>query len=913
MSGILRLANTGAGTGRSTLQSNASNDVTFNLPDTGTDNTATILTSDLHSITSVNWDGMTINITNADFNVDSGTLFVDESTNRVGIGTNSPVNKLEVKGGGIAITNAGSDHGTYGAIFAEATGHLNLAGFNINLNTGTNSNRTTSVTVDQNGKVGIGNDSPQALLHVGSDISFIDSGENVIFSTSSTHQRLVLTGGDTHVKDIQFRNSSDTALKGVVRYDGNENMRFYTDGTEQARIDGSGNVGIGTTAPTEQLTIGNGTTSNVYLRINSQNNTDSGIKFYGDLSGTKGYLTGYRGNGNLFFIQSDNAGTLTDRLVINDSGIIGIGTPTPQAKLDVRDGNLYLMPTGILPWQSDATTQNSGIFFGDAGRINIYRLSNEGSDPFNILDVDVTTGTRTSRFVIKGSGNVGIGTSTPTALLHLVANAPYITFEDVDNNQAWQLQATAWFALRNQSTSSELLRVTADGKVGIGTATPQAKLQVKVDNLDGITIENTNTAQFSSARIHLHSAGSAAGDYAMTGLVHGNENTGGSESYFAIEAKNSSATYKQTAAKHEWSTRKWVFNTNVNGTLTLINGRATVGGGAGEQADTTFAVRGTAPGSDSTNIYLIRQFSTIPATVTGTAFAFNSNSYVASGATLSNYIHYAATTGNFNGSTITNHVGLNIGALTGSTNTYAIKSEVASGTNKWNLYISGTAGNYFAGHALFHTTTESSITTGAANAKGFFNSCVLRSSRAATSELIHYEFYNPNGSVGSIKTSGSQTIFEETSDYRLKENIKPLTGAADLLKALKPCVYNFKADPNTTIQGFIAHEAQEVCPQAVTGTKDAMEGIGTLTEWDGTVLEIEVTEPESLTWEENSTDDEGITTTNVRTRTWVRTGDRPTMQGIDKSKLVPLLTAALQESLKKIEALEARLNAAGIA
>ena len=44
MSGILRLANTGAGTGRSTLQSNASNDVTFNLPDTGTDNTATILT-----------------------------------------------------------------------------------------------------------------------------------------------------------------------------------------------------------------------------------------------------------------------------------------------------------------------------------------------------------------------------------------------------------------------------------------------------------------------------------------------------------------------------------------------------------------------------------------------------------------------------------------------------------------------------------------------------------------------------------------------------------------------------------------------------------------------------------------------------------------------------------------------------
>ena len=115
MSGILRLANTGAGTGRSTLQSNASNDVTFSLPDTGTDNTATILTDDLHSISTANWDGLTINITNADFNVDNGTLFVDESTNRVGIGTTTPGSKLAVVGTGdgearIAINETGTNN-----------------------------------------------------------------------------------------------------------------------------------------------------------------------------------------------------------------------------------------------------------------------------------------------------------------------------------------------------------------------------------------------------------------------------------------------------------------------------------------------------------------------------------------------------------------------------------------------------------------------------------------------------------------------------------------------------------------------------------------------------------------------------------------------------------------------------------
>ena len=83
----------------------------------------------------------------------------------------------------------------------------------------------------------------------------------------------------------------------------------------------------------------------------------------------------------------------------------------------------------------------------------------------NTLHVDAT------------NNRVGIGTDSPSALLHLASNAPYINFEDVDNNQDWQLQATAWFALRNQTTNSELLRITSGGNVGIGK-TPSTALDV---------------------------------------------------------------------------------------------------------------------------------------------------------------------------------------------------------------------------------------------------------------------------------------------------------------------------------------------------------------------------------------------------------------------------------------------------
>ena len=136
-----------------------------------------------------------------------------------------------------------------------------------------------------------------------------------------------------------------------------------------------------------------------------------------------------------------------------------------------------------------------------------------------------------------------------------------------------------------------------------------------------------------------------------------------------------------------------------------------------------------------------------------------------------------------------------------------------------------------------------------------------------------------NTNVGSIAVNASSTTYATSSDYRLKENVTPMSGATAQTKLLKPCNFDWIAGGN--VNGFLAHELAEVVPEAVTGTKDAMRD-----------EEYEVT-PAVL-------DDEGVETTAAV----MGTRSVPDMQGIDQSKLVPLLTATIQELIARIEALE---------
>ena len=142
------------------------------------------------------------------------------------------------------------------------------------------------------------------------------------------------------------------------------------------------------------------------------------------------------------------------------------------------------------------------------------------------------------------------------------------------------------------------------------------------------------------------------------------------------------------------------------------------------------------------------------------------------------------------------------------------------------------------------------------------------SKAASTSTAFHMNFQNGNGGVGGISTSGSATQYVTSSDYRLKENITPITGALAKVAQLKPVTYKWKVDGSDG-EGFIAHELAEVKPDCVSGDKDAVDADG-----------------------------------------------NPVYQGIDVSFLVATLTAAIQElkaindtQAETINALTARIVA----
>ena len=150
------------------------------------------------------------------------------------------------------------------------------------------------------------------------------------------------------------------------------------------------------------------------------------------------------------------------------------------------------------------------------------------------------------------------------------------------------------------------------------------------------------------------------------------------------------------------------------------------------------------------------------------------------------------------------------------------------------------------------------------NNQGSDHACITLRHAAATASAqgVGMVFQNTGGSdVGSIRF-GSSTSYNTSSDYRLKENAVAISDGITRLKTLKPYKFNWISDDtNTLVDGFFAHEVTAV-PEAISGTKDEVDS-----------------------------------------------DNNPVYQGIDQSKIVPLLTAALQEAIAKIETLETKVAA----
>lgn len=163
----------------------------------------------------------------------------------------------------------------------------------------------------------------------------------------------------------------------------------------------------------------------------------------------------------------------------------------------------------------------------------------------------------------------------------------------------------------------------------------------------------------------------------------------------------------------------------------------------------------------------------------------------------------------------------------------------------------------------FNGFDPSSPTAGGFGINNITSNPVLRSSHTSVlSGTAFYGFYVGTTVYGSITQGGStNVVYNTTSDYRLKENVEPIPDPLTRLAQLKPSRYNFIGNANK-MEGFLAHELQEVVPYAVTGQKDAV-------------------------------DEEG----------------NPAYQGVDQGYVVPLLTAAVQKLMEQVEALKAEIAA----
>lgn len=231
-----------------------------------------------------------------------------------------------------------------------------------------------------------------------------------------------------------------------------------------------------------------------------------------------------------------------------------------------------------------------------------------------------------------------------------------------------------------------------------------------------------------------------------------------------------------------------------------------------------------------------------------------------------NAVSISTTNTNNSGYYTLNAYGTNGDGVTGWANSTVFESIPASGGNF--------ALSAYGGTMIFQTGTgrtermridsSGNLLVGTTVAQGngtTIGTAGIKTYVPTTGYANHHIISSPNGDVGAIYSSGSTCVYANLSDYRVKENIAPMTGALNTVSKLKPCTYTWKTDGSNG-QGFVAHELQAVVPDCVVGEKDAVDENG-----------------------------------------------KPIYQHIDTSFLVATLTAAIQELKAELDATKAEVAA----
>jgi len=788
---------------------------------------------------------------------------------------------------------------------ADETKAITFGEFKTALDTATGFVRITGDTMTGNLSMG---DNVKAIFGAGSDLQIFSEGSGGnSFINETGNGSLYINASNLYLR------KGEAAFENFIACTANGDVKLYYDNAEKLATE-SGGVNITGTLTSDGLTVDG-----------DANLSGTAVNFDLDETDTTDLNTRFRQSAGQLFVQTANdAKSLGyNRLNINhttgdisfyddqgssqsffwDASVesLGIGTSSPDLTLDVSHN---VSSEYVATFQN--TADNLELKIGTtSGLLNI-----QGANASNNAAYQIALNAE--------GGNVGIGTSSPSSTLtvetggiaslssyagHIVvgpssrtsSSGDYsggILFDQANGVQASGKKGASIVGFQDGSDVNSMgLTFNVHGTDGSANREEAMRLTSAGDLLVGKTTIATGTAGI-ALRSNGEVRGTADGDYAARfsrltsdgaivgfekdgtvvgsiGTYSGYISVGSGDVYLLYNSSTNSLLPASTVtagtsdgAIDLGSSSRRFKDLYLSGSIEIENGSGNVG--VGKQA------LNSNTGSDNTAFGKKSLYSNTSGSknlALGKSAGFNntegtSNTFVGAPNSSTGYgAGYFMTTGSKN--TILGAYNGNQGGLDIRTSSNNIVLSDGDGNHRMHTDSSGRTffGPEDTTHAVLNTHSTGSLM--AMNIYQIGNvdrvACKIRNDYAQSSQsATMIQFCSSNGTErGTIKTTGSSTSYNTSSDHRLKENVVELTGATTRLKQLEPKRFNFIADADTTVDGFLAHEVQSVVPEAITGTH-------------------------------NEVDDDG----------------NPVYQGIDQSKLVPLLVATIKELEARITALE---------